>query len=143
MSPFRLRAQARVLCAFTLQGWCILRGRETAMRTALAGWGILLLLAPGAQAHGLLIPKERSIPPLAMLRHEVTIAIEDQAAVTKVEQVFRNHTKQDLEATYIFPVPKGASVNKFSMWLDGKEVKGELVEANAARSLYTEAVKRT
>ena len=78
-----------------------------------------------------------------MLNHKVTITIEDQVAVTRVEQTFRNHTDRQLEATYIFPVPKGASVNKFTMWVDGKEAKGELVEADKAREIYTYIVRRT
>src|SRR5207248_11109539 len=69
--------------------------------------------------------------------------IDDQVAVTNVEQTFRNHTDRALEATYVFPVPKGASVQKFSMWVDGKEVKGELVEADKARQIYTDIVRRT
>ena len=84
----------------------------------------LLLCCGAARAHGLLIPEEKSVPPLAMLSHKVHIAIEDQVAVTTVEQTFRNSTDQSLAASYFFPVPKGASVQKFSMWLDGKEVKG-------------------
>src|SRR5437879_2770306 len=98
----------------------------------------LLLAVPlawcgSARAHGLLIPEEKSLPPLAMLSHKVSIAVEDQVAVTHVEQTFRNHTDRNLEATYIFPVPKGASVNKFTMLVNGKEVRGELVEAAKAR----------
>src|SRR5262249_25337021 len=77
------------------------------------------------------------------LSHTVTAAIEDQVAVTRVEQTFRNHTDRQLEATYVFPVPKGASVRKFSMWVDGKEVPGELVEAKEARRIYTSIVQRT
>ncbi|MFO0927285.1 MAG: VIT domain-containing protein [Gemmataceae bacterium] len=99
-------------------------------------------LAP-ARANGLLIPEDKSLPPLAMLNHKVTIAIEDQVAVTRVEQTFRNHTPRQLEATYLFPVPKGASVDRFTMWVDGKETKGELVEANKAREIYTSIVRRT
>ena len=48
-----------------------------------------------------------------------------------------------LEATYVFPVPKGANVNKFTMWVGGKEVTGELVEAAKAREIYTSIVRRT
>jgi Ca-activated chloride channel family protein len=103
----------------------------------------LLVFAQAAQATGLLIPTEKSLPPLAMLNHNVQVSIEDQVAVTKIEQTFRNHTDRQLEATYIFPVPKGASVRKFSMWVDGKEVPGELVEADKARKIYTDIVQRT
>jgi Ca-activated chloride channel family protein len=77
------------------------------------------------------------------VEHKVTIAIEDQLAVTRVEQTFRNHTDRELEATYVFPVPKGASVNKFTMWVNGKPTKGELVEADKARQIYTSIVRRT
>src|SRR5437870_2676161 len=97
----------------------------------------LLLAAGPVSAHGLLIPVDTEVPPLAMLRHLVTVTLEDQVAVTNVEQTFRNHTSQDLEATYVFPVPKGASVTKLSMWINDKEVPGELVEAAKARQTYT------
>src|SRR5207248_11803511 len=90
---------------------------------------VLLACTPGVRGTGLLIPEEKSLPPLAMLDHKVTIRIGDQVATTRVEQTFRNHTDRPLEATYLFPVPKGASVNKFTIWVAGKEVKGELVEA--------------
>jgi Ca-activated chloride channel family protein len=78
-----------------------------------------------------------------MLEHKVTIAIDEQVAVTKVEQTFRNHTDRRLEATYVFPVPKGAGVTEFVMWVDGKKVKGELVPADKAREIYTSIVRRT
>src|SRR5947209_6887999 len=113
------------------------------MRRSLAVLMLVLVGAGTARAHGILIPTEKKVPPLAMLNHQVSIAIDDQVAVTKVEQTFRNHTDRPLEATYIFPVPKGASVRKFSMWVDGKEVPGELVEAAKARQIYTSIVQRT
>jgi Ca-activated chloride channel family protein len=106
--------------------------------------GAVLLCGSGAvHAHGLLIPEDKALPPLAMLNHKVGIAIDDQVAVTRVEQTFRNHTDRQLEATYIFPVPSGASVNRFSMWVNGKETKGELVEAKKANEIYTAIVRRT
>src|SRR5262249_28201557 len=103
----------------------------------------LLAVAGPAPARGLLIPTEKKVPPLAMLNHHVSIQIEDQVAVTRVEQTFRNHTDRQLEATYVFPVPKGASVRKFTMWVDGKEQTGELVEADKARQIYTAIVQQT
>ncbi len=113
------------------------------MHRSLPALSLLLVWAGAAQSRGLLIPEDRKLPPLAMLNHKVSIQIEDQAAVTSVEQVFRNHTDRALEATYVFPVPKGASVNEFVLWVDGKKVNGELVEAQRAREVYTEIVRRT
>jgi Ca-activated chloride channel homolog len=102
-----------------------------------------LALAGSVQARGILIPVDKSVPPLAMLNHKVDIAINEQVAITRVEQTFRNHTDRPLEATYIFPVPKGASVRKFSMWVNGKETPGELVEAAKAGQIYNSIVQRT
>ncbi len=113
------------------------------MRRHLLALGLLLAVAGSTQARGLLIPEEKTLPPLAMLNHKVSIAIEDQVAVTRVEQTFRNHTDRNLEATYLFPVPRGATVNKFTMWIGGKETQGELLEANQARDIYTSIVRRT
>ena len=95
-----------------------------------------------AHGHGLLIPSDESLAPLALVNHEVKITFVEQVATTTVTQVFRNPTSRALEATYVFPVPKGASVNKFAMWVDGKEVKGELVEADRAAQVYTDIVRR-
>jgi Ca-activated chloride channel family protein len=113
------------------------------MRRCLPVAALLLAWVATAHARGLLIPEDKTIPPLAMLNHKVTIAIEDQVAVTHVEQTFRNHTDRPLEAAYVFPLPKGASLDHFSMWVDGKEVKGEIIEAAKARELYTDLVRRT
>src|SRR6202790_4809934 len=113
------------------------------MRRFLPAVAVLLAWAGTVQAHGLLIPEEKTVPPLAMLNHKVTITIEDQVTVTRVEQTFRNHTDRNLEATYVFPVPKGASVNKFTMWVEGKETKGELLDATKARDVYNSIVRRT
>src|SRR5438270_131043 len=108
------------------------------MRYWAAALACVALMTGAASAHGLLVPADKSVPPLAMLDHQVRINIEDQAAVTQVEQSFRNHTDRPLEATYLFPVPRGASVRKFTMWVDGREVPGEMVEADKARHIYTE-----
>src|SRR6266852_4228026 len=113
------------------------------MRRFLPVLSLILVWAAGAQAHGLLIPEDKTVPPLAMVNHRVKITLEDQVAVTRVEQAFRNHTARPLEATYVFPVPKGASVNKFTMWVNDKEVSGEMVEASKARHIYEDIVRRT
>ena len=78
------------------------------MRRALV-FLVVLALPAFSQASGLLIPIEKKLPPLAMVNHHVNVAIEDQVAVTTIEQTFRNQSNQRLEATYILPVPKGAS----------------------------------
>src|SRR4051812_47719189 len=113
------------------------------MRRSLAAVLLALAAAGPASAHGLLVPVEKEVPPLALLSHQVNVTVQDQAATTHVEQVFRNHTDRDLEATFLFPIPKGAAVQKLALWVNGKEVPGELVEAPKAARIYTDIVRRT
>ena len=113
------------------------------MRYALSACMLAAALAAQVHAHGLLIPEDKTLPPLAMVNHRVTISIEEQVAITTIEQVFRNHTDRRLEATYIFPIPKGASVNKFSMTVNGKDQSAELIKSDDARKVYTDIVRRT
>lgn len=112
-------------------------------RGSLVALLLLAVAAPAALGRGLLVPEDVKLPPLAMVHHKVNVAIEDQVAVTTVEQAFRNHTDRNLEATYLFPVPKGATVNKFTMWIDGKETNGELLDSKKANDVYTAIVRRT
>lgn len=96
----------------------------------------------GALGQGMLIPTDRQLPPLGIVYQRVNVSIRDQAATTRIEQEFKNPTSQILEATYLFPVPAGASVQDFAMWIDGKRTKAELVEAAQARQIYTDIVRR-
>ncbi len=73
----------------------------------------------------------------------VNVTIRDQAAQTRVEQEFINHQSVPLEAEYLFPLPAGATVNDFAMWVDGKRMKAEMVEAKKARQIYQDIVQRT
>ena len=56
-----------------------------------------LLCAASARANGLLIPADSSIPPLALVRHEVKTSLVEQVAQTEVTQVFRNHTSRVID----------------------------------------------
>src|SRR5689334_17176464 len=73
---------------------------------------------------------------LEMKEHDVKVTINNGVAVTKVTQVFLNTEKRQVEALYTFPVPKGASVSNFSMWINGKEMVGEVLEKKRAREIY-------
>jgi len=66
------------------------------------------------------VPNDTSLPPLAILSHRVSVTIDSQLAVTKVEQVFQNNTDRVLEATFIFPLPPGATIHDFAMYINGE-----------------------
>src|SRR6476661_5640539 len=89
-----------------------------------------------ARAAGLLIADGGLGGVLEIDEHTVRVTINNGIAVTEVNQVFHNTENRQVEALYLFPVPKGASVANFSMWINGKEMTGEVVEKQRAREIY-------
>jgi Ca-activated chloride channel family protein len=89
-----------------------------------------------ANAAGLLIADNGFGGVLEIKQQNVQVTINNGIAVTRVEQVFLNTENRIVEALYTFPVPKGASVSNFSMWINGREMVGEVVEKKRAREIY-------
>ena len=83
-----------------------------------------------------------SFAPLEVVYHRVNVDINDQVAVTSVDQEFYNPNSQRLEGTYLFPLPEGAHIDKFSMDVNGRMQEAELLDADKARSLYEEIVRK-
>jgi Ca-activated chloride channel family protein len=90
------------------------------------------------------IPRLRPHPfaPMELTFAKVNTRITDQVAVTTVDQEFANPNATRLEGTFIFPLPKGAQIDKFSMEIDGKRVEAELLKAEKARGIYEEIVRK-
>jgi len=96
-------------------------------------------------ADGFVIPNPRpgeNIPPLTVKYHRVIVDIVDQVAKTSIDQVFINNHSRDIEGTYIFPLPAGASISQFSMYIGGKKVEGEILDKARARQIYEDIVRR-
>ena len=100
----------------------------------------LLLASNGARGAGLLHPKGSPDAGAHMLRHYVNVTLNNGFARTEVDQAFGNDTGRDFEAVYTFPLPKQASLSEVSLWIDGQEVVGEVVEKKKAREIYEEEV---
>ena len=94
------------------------------------------LAAPSARASGLLVADGGFGGKLEIVSQDVAVTVNNGVAVTHVDQVFRNTENRIVEALYVFPVPRGASVADFSMWINGKEMTGEVVEKQRAREIY-------
>ncbi len=103
-----------------------------------------LALTPTADAAGLLVADGGLGGVLEIKEHDVKVSINNGIAVTHVTQVFLNKEQRQVEALYTFPVPKNASVANFSMWINGKEMVGEVLEKKRAREIYDsyKAVRR-
>jgi Ca-activated chloride channel homolog len=80
--------------------------------------------------------------PLEVVRHDVRVEIDEQLATTTVDQEFYNPNDSRLEGYYLFPLPAGAVIKNFSMWIDGRETQAELLDAVKARGIYEDIVRR-
>ena len=114
--------------------------------TAIVTLAALLGTAAPALADGIIIIDPPPIPMpepvwLTIRYHRVTITIEDQVAITHVDQVFVNEHEWEAEGTYIFPLPEGATVSEFVMWVDGEPIEAEILEADQARAIYEDIVR--
>jgi Ca-activated chloride channel family protein len=120
---------------------------------------LALFTAPFARADGFIIirpipgPPEQPIPwprpphhhifaPLEVSYHHVNVKIDGQIATTSVDEEFYNPNPQRLEGTYLFPVPKGSHIDKFTMDIGGQQVEAELLPADKARQIYEDIVRK-
>jgi Mg-chelatase subunit ChlD len=70
---------------------------------------------------------------------QIKLKLVGQVAIVRVEHTFRNDTDENLEGTYYFPVPEGASLLEFAVF-DGEERRvGRVKEKEEARRAYTVA----
>lgn len=101
---------------------------------------VSVLPGPGPRPN----PPPRHYPwaPLEVKYHYVNVKIVDQVAVTEVEESFFNPNNQPLEGTYLFPIPVGAQFDKFSMDINGKATDAELLDADKARKIYEDIVRK-
>src|SRR2546421_6940857 len=87
-------------------------------------------------------PRPYVFAPMEVSYVKVNTRIADQVAVTAVDQEFYNPNSSRLEGTFVFPIPKGAHINKFTMEIDGKQVEAELLAADKARHIYEDIVRK-
>src|SRR5215469_1563461 len=87
-------------------------------------------------------PTHFPFAPLEVTSHQVNVKIDGQVAITSIDQEFYNPNDQRLEGFYMFPVPKGAHIDKFSMEIGGKSVDAELLSADKAREIYEDIVRK-
>ncbi len=99
----------------------------------------------GAPALGRLVLRDsagREAVPLEVRELRVRARVLGPVALTEIEQTFFNPTDRRAEGVFYFPLPAGASISRFAMYVDGRLVEGELVERERARQVYEEIVRR-
>lgn len=115
---------------------------------------VLATIAPanGVKADGVIVVHPPECDPacpdpfyigdqLVVKNHHVDVVIDDQLATTEIDQTFHNPNEWVAEGTYLFPVPEGATIDQFTMTVDGEPVEAQILEADEAREIYEQIVR--
>ena len=111
------------------------RRLTTCWGLAIAAVAIPLLAAGYVHGAGLLIADGGFGGVLEIKDHDVKVTINNGVAVTHgSSRVFRNTEDRIVEALVHVPRAEGSRCANFSMWINGKEMIGEVVEKQRARA---------
>jgi len=116
------------------------------------------VIAASAAAQGLLVvvnttervPLPRPVvrptppPPMSYKIKElgVNARIVDQVGRVQVSQTFVNTGSQQMEVSFIFPLPYDGAVEQLTFLVDGKEYPAKLLPAKEARKIFEEHIRR-
>ncbi len=76
------------------------------------------------------------------VRTDVSVVVIGRVAHVEVEELFRNDGGRLGEGDYIYPLPGEAVFSNFSLFQGDEELRGETMDAERARSIYEEIVRR-
>ncbi len=80
--------------------------------------------------------------PVIRVQSDVRITLDGRVARVEVEERFRNAGSTIAEGTYLYPLPGEAVFSGFSLWMGDQELQGEMQNADQARAVYEEIVRR-
>ncbi len=111
---------------------------------------LALVLAPAAlAAQGWIEPIRPPIgrvgpSPIVRVSSVVRTRVEASGRVARVEveEQFRNAGGGLAEGSYLYPMPGEAVFTDFSLWMGETQVRGEMMNADQARGIYEEIVRR-
>jgi Ca-activated chloride channel homolog len=88
-------------------------------------------------------PVEPTLPSnVVRVGSEVRVTVDGRVARVEVEERFRNTGSRVAEGSYLYPMPGEAVFTNFSLWMGDQEVRGETMNAEQARTIYEEIVRR-
>lgn len=79
---------------------------------------------------------------LDVARYHVHVVLQPPVALVQIDQAFYNPSNGQEEGTFVFNLPRGASVSRFAMYVKPDElVEGEIVERKKAVNVYETIVR--
>src|ERR671914_2944091 len=126
------------------------------MRTMRFATFVLLVVPFAADAQGWIIPRcgprprpDRPLPEPCVVganvvrtRSDVRVELVDRVLRYEIDERFVNRGSTIGEADYLFPLPKGAAFQDLKLSINGELVAGETMDAQQARRIYEEIVRR-
>ncbi|UPK36136.1 marine proteobacterial sortase target protein [Bradyrhizobium sp. 186] len=98
------------------------------------------LLQPGDARSGTLLVKEDGAYTEAIrLGIDIDITVSGPTLRARVTQVFRNPTKDWVEATYVYPLATDGAVDTLKMVVGDRVIVGDIKERQQARVIYEQA----
>ena len=98
--------------------------------------------APAAAQGWIEPPPGRPQFGIVKVRGEVNVRIVGRVAQIEVEEWFRNQGGGLGEGDYIYPLPGEAVFSNYSLFQGDQELRGETMDAQRARAIYEEIVRR-
>jgi Ca-activated chloride channel family protein len=95
---------------------------------------------PGDAGTGTLLLKTADgLADATRLGVDVDLTVSGPTVRARVTQIFRNPTKDWVEATYVYPLPTGGAVDTLKMVVGGRVIVGDIKERQQARAIYEQA----
>ncbi len=79
--------------------------------------------------------------PLEINRYHTNVAINNQLAKTKIDQVFVNPNDFEIVGMYIFPVPDDAVFSKLALSINGELVSGKRLSQEESDRIYRDSAR--
>ncbi|RPI67675.1 MAG: hypothetical protein EHM43_06920, partial [Ignavibacteriae bacterium] len=79
---------------------------------------------------------------IAITKYDANVRIQDHVATTHVDQSFKNEMNQQVEATFIFPLPDGAVITEMFYHFNGIRYKASVREKKEAQAAYDAKIRR-
>src|SRR6187431_319634 len=97
-------------------------------------------LKPGdARSGSLLLKSDEGYADALRLGIDVDLTVSGPTVRARVTQIFRNPTKDWVEAVYVYPLPSGGAVDTLKMVIGDRVVVGDIKERQQARVIYEQA----
>ncbi len=103
----------------------------------------LALISVGAlEGQGIIDIDRRTSGAVIRVGSTVHTTINGRVATVEIEELFRNTGGVMAEGSYLYPMPRGAVFTDFSLWMGEDEVRGEMMNADEARTIYENIVRK-